>query len=450
MSSRRPFRTGFAGACIVAFAFAGLALNAGAQEHWVATWAASPQSAHIVFPGLRRPAAPPPSASAAPGAPAAPAQGNPPIFPPPPSFDNQTVRMVVRTSIGGHRVRVQLSNAFGSSMLRIGAAHIALRGNDSTIVAGSDRALMFSGQPSALIPEGAEIVSDPVDLDVPPLSDLAISVYVPGHVDDPTDHLTGLHTTYISGPGDLTAASSIDNPKTTQSWYWLSGVDVLAPEKTALIVAFGDSITDGATSTPDTDASWPSQLARRLIANKSTANWAVVNEGISGNRLLNGGMGVAALARFDRDVLSQPGVKWVIVMLGINDIGLASMPGIEPSDVVSVQDLIAGQKQLIDRAHLRGIRVIGATLTPYMGAMYASEQGEAKREALNDWIRTGGAYDAVFDFDKVVQDPQNPKEILASFNIRDHLHPNDAGYKAMADSIDLSIFNSKPKATASH
>jgi len=357
--------------------------------------------------------------------------------------------MVVRTSIGGHELRVQLSNAFSSDALRIGAAHIALRDKDSAIVAGSDRALTFSGNASASVPAGAEILSDPVDLDVPPLADLAVSVYIPGHVDDPTYHLTGLHTTYISGLGDFTAAPSIDATSTKESWFWLSGVDVLAPANTGLIVAFGDSITDGATSTPNTDSSWPSQLAARLAANKSTANWAIVNEGISGNRLLNGGMGIAALARYDRDVLDQPGVKWVIVMLGINDIGLGSLPGTAPEDTITAQDLIAGQKQLIDRAHLRGIRVIGATLTPYVGAMYASQQGETQREALNDWIRTSGAYDAVFDFDKVVADPQNPKQILASFNISDHLHPNDAGYKAMADSIDLSIFNAKAKAASS-
>ena len=440
MSAKLPFRISLVRTCILALALVGFAANAGAQEHWVATWAASPQSARIVFPRLPQPPAPAPGA-AAPPAPRI-------VFPAPPSFDNQTVRMVVRTSIGGHQVRVQLSNTFGGSALHIGAAHIALRDKDSTIVAGSDRPLTFSGRPSATIPEGAEILSDPVDLDVQPLADLAISVYVPGHVDDPTDHLTGLHTTYISGAGDFTAAPSVENPKTTESWYFLSGVDVLAPAKTGVIVAFGDSITDGATSTPDTDRSWPSQLAARLVANKSTADWAIVNEGISGNRLLNGGMGVAALARYDRDVLDQPGVKWVIVMLGINDIGLGSLPGAAPEDAVTADQLIAAQRQLIDRAHIRGIRVIGATLTPYIGAMYASEQGEAKREALNNWIRTSGAYDAVFDFDKVVGDPANPKQILASYNITDHLHPNDAGYKAMADSIDLSIFNSKAKSAA--
>lgn len=436
MSAKRSFRKTFVRACVLAVALVVLAASAGAQEHWVGTWAASAQSAHIVFPRLPQPQA----------APGAPAQANqPPLFPPPPSFDNQTVRMIVRSSIGGHRVRVQLSNAFGNGALHVGAAHIALRDKDSTIVSGSDRALTFSGEASAIIPAGAEILSDPVDLDVPPLADLAISVYVPGHVDDPTDHLTGLHTTYISGPGDFTAAPSIVAATTKESWYWLSGIEVLAPADTGLIVAFGDSITDGATSTPDTDRSWPSQLAQRLVANKATAKWAIVNEGISGNRLLNDGMGVAALARFDRDVLSQPGVKCVIVMLGINDIGFASLPGAQASDQVTAQDLIAAHKQIIARAHVRGIRVIGATLTPFSGATYYSEQGEAAREAVNDWIRTSHAYDAVIDFDAVVRDLANPKQIRPSFNIRDHLHPNDDGYKAMADSVDLSIFNSPEK-----
>jgi lysophospholipase L1-like esterase len=411
--------------------------QAAAQQHWVATWTASAQSAHIVFPRLP---APPP---AAPGAPAP--ANRPPIFPPAPSFDNQTVRMIVRSSIGGHRVRVELSNAFGSEALHVGAAHIALRDKDSAIVAGSDRALAFGGDASAIIPPGAELLSDPVDLDVPPLADLAVSIYIPSHVDDPTNHLTGLHTTYISGPGDFTAAPSIADATTKLSWYFLSGVDVLAPADTSVIVAFGDSITDGATSTPDTDRSWPSQLAQRLAANKATEKFSIVNEGISGNRLMDGGMGIAALARFDRDVLSVPGVKYVIVMLGINDIGLGSLPGTPPDQQVTPQELIDAHKQLIARAHIRGIRAIGATLTPYGGAAYSSAQGEATREAVNDWIRTSHAYDAVLDFEAVVRDPANPKQILPSFNITDHLHPNDAGYKAMADSIDLSIFTSLGK-----
>lgn len=409
---------------------------AGAQEHWIPTWAASPQSAVIVLPGVtNRPA---PANNSGPAA-------RPPVFPPPPTFENQTVRMVVRTSVGGSQVRVQLSNAFGASALHIGAAHIALRDKDSAIVVSSDHPLTFSGESSVVIPAGAAALSDPVDLRVAPLSYLAISVYVTGKAEDPTDHLTGLHTTYISGPGDFTSAPSIDAKSTTQSWYWVSAVDVLAPEKTGVIVAFGDSITDGATSTPDTDRSWPSQLADRIAADKSLAGkWAVVDEGISGNRLLNDGMGVNALARLDRDVFSLTGVKWMIVLEGINDIGFATFTH-NPADEVTAQEIIAAQKQIIARAHLHGIKVMGATLTPFQGASYASEQGEKTREAVNDWIRTSGAFDAVVDFDKAVQDPANPLEIRPSFNIRDHLHPNDEGYKAMAEAIDLAVFSRTSK-----
>ena len=352
--------------------------------------------------------------------------------------------MIVHTSIGGHRLRVQLSNAFGAGALQIGAAHIALRDKDSAIVAGSDRPLTFGGRPSFNIPPAAEALSDPVDLDVPKLSDLVISIYVPVEIATPTIHLTGLHTTYISKqPGDLTGAPSIAEAQTVQLWYWISAVDVEVPEKAGLIVAFGDSITDGATSTPDANRSWPSQLAQRLAADKKTENIAIVNEGISGNRLLNDGAGVSALARFDRDVLSQPGVKWLIVLEGINDIGLGVRPGAQPPDVVSADDLIAAHKQIIERAHMHGIKVIGATLTPYVGAAYATDQGEVAREAVNDWIRTSHAYDAVIDFDKAVQDPANPKQILPAYNIRDHLHPNDDGYKAMAAAVDLSLFTSQ-------
>jgi lysophospholipase L1-like esterase len=405
----------------------------GAQRHWIPTWAASPQAAVIVMPGITNRPAPAGQAN------------RPPLFPPPPSFENQTVRMIVRSSIGGSQVRVQLSNTFGPAALRIGAAHIALRDKDSSIVVSSDHALTFSGQPSVTIPAGAEVLSDPVDLRVPPLSYLAISVYIPGRAEDPTDHLTGLHTTYISGQGDFTSAPSIDAKSTTQSWYWISAVDVLAPENTGVIVAFGDSITDGATSTPDTDRSWPSQLENRIAADKSLASkWAVVDEGISGNRLLNDGMGVAALSRLDRDVFSLTGVKWMIVLEGINDIGFASFTH-NPADEVTAEQLIEAQKQIIERAHLRGIKVMGATLTPFQGASYYSEQGEKTREAVNNWIRTSGAFDAVVDFDKAVQDTGNPEQIRPSFNIRDHLHPNDEGYKAMADAIDLSVFSRSSK-----
>jgi lysophospholipase L1-like esterase len=424
--------------CALAGVSTANARTAVAQNHWVATWAASPQGPRFAFPRFPAPAA----NNAPPATPTGNAPAPPPLFPPPPTINNQTVRMIVHTSIGGHRVRVQLSNAFGTSTLRIGAAHIALHVKDSAIVAGSDHPLRFSGRASAVVPPGAELLSDPLDFDVPALGDLVISLFVPDEAATPTIHLTGLHTTYISQPGDFTGAPAIDNPTTRELWYWIDGVDIEAPAKSGAIVAFGDSITDGATSTPNRDASWPSQLAVRLAANKSTADVAIVNEGISGNRLLNDGAGINALARFDRDVLSQPGVKWVIILEGINDIGLGSLPGAPATENPTVDDLIAAHEQMIERAHMHGIKVIGATLTPYMGAAYATDRGETLREGLNNWIRTGKAYDAVIDFDLAVEDPSNPKQIRPSFNIRDHLHPNDDGYKAMAAAIDLALFKS--------
>lgn len=423
MQSKRTHRL-LSFACVAVLLFACCSYAEGAQRRWIPTWIASPESAVIVLPGLPHRAG----------------QASRPLFPPPPPVENQTVRMIVRTSVGGSQVRVQLSNAFGPAPLHVGAAHIALSAKGSEIVASSDHALTFGGQPSIVIPAGAEVLSDPVDMKVGPLTYLAISVYIDGKAVDPTDHLTGLHTTYFSGPGDFTGSKSVSAVRTSESWYWISAVDVLAPKKVGVIVAFGDSITDGATSTPNTDSSWPSQLQDRIQKDKATAGkWAVVNAGISGNQLLADGMGVAALSRLDRDVFSLTGVKWIIVLEGINDIGLSSLTH-NPADKVTAAQLIEAQKQIIERAHLRGIKVMGATLTPFQGASYYSDYGEQTREALNHWILTSGAFDATVDFDKVVQDPANPKQILPSFNISDHLHPNDKGYKAMADAINLSVF----------
>jgi lysophospholipase L1-like esterase len=411
------------------------ALTAVAQDHWVATWAASPQSASFSFPRPKQNSAPPKVEAPAPKPSTTSNQSSP--FALPPNISNQTVRMIVHTSIGGSRVRVTISNAYGTSPLSVGAAHIALRAKDSAIVPESDRALTCSGNPSFVIPPEAMVVSDPVELQAPKHGDLVISLFITGEPTSPTIHLTGLHTTYISKPGDFTKATEIADATTIQSWYWLTDVEILAPAGAGAIVAFGDSITDGATSTPDTDRSWPSQLADRLAANAATANVAVLNHGISGNRLLADGAGVSALARFDRDVVAQPGVKWLIVLEGINDIGWATMMGGEP---VSAGEIIAAHKQLIERAHLHGIKAIGATLLPYGGATYYSEKGEEVRQALNKWIRTSGAYDAVVDFDAKLRDPQNPKQLNAAYFLNDHLHPNDAGYKLMAESVDLSIF----------
>jgi len=360
-----------------------------------------------------------------------------PLFAMPGRLDNQTVRQVVRASIGGKSVRVRISNAYGADPLTIGSARIALQAKGSAIVAESDHALTFSGKPSFVIPPGALAVSDPVDMKIPALGNLVISLYVAGDPTEPTIHLTGLHTTYITSPGDFTRAPELSAAATIQSWYWIVGVDVLAPAGSAAIVAFGDSITDGMTSTPDQDRSWPGRFAERLAANKKTENVAIVNHGISGNQLLADGAGSSALARFDRDVLGQPGVKWLVILEGINDIGMSAMAG---GGGISADEIIFAQKQLIDRARLHGIKVVGATLTPYGGSSYYSENGEAVRQEVNKWIRTGGAYDAVVDFDAVLRDPQKPNELKAAYYINDHIHPNDEGYKLMADALDLSIF----------
>jgi lysophospholipase L1-like esterase len=412
---------------MISAALAGSGLAQSANEHWVATWAASMLETNVPA----APAAPP----AAQGAPAAQPAKPAPLR----SFNNQTLRMVVNTSIPGRTLRVELSNTFGKGRLKIGAAHIALHAQDAAIIPISDRTLTFSGNPTAVIPAGAVLLSDPVDLAVPAVGDLVISVFLPEDTGPPTQHATGLHTTYISAAGNFTSQPTFIAERTTSSWYFLSGVHVLAPAETGAIVTFGDSITDGATSTTDTNASWPSVLARRLNA-AGMKDVAVVNHGISGNRVVRDGTGANALARFDRDVLAQPGVKYVVIMEGINDIGQGTRTGAAADASITAEELIAAYRQMAARAHEHGIKVIGATLTPYEGAAYYSPAGEVIRSTVNDWIRTSGTYDAYFDFDAATRDPGNPKHFRAEFNLRDNLHPNDVGYAAMADSIDLSIF----------
>jgi lysophospholipase L1-like esterase len=389
-----------------------------AQDHWVTTWVAAPQQMR--------------------------AGGPPQAAPAPTTFNDQTVRMIVRTSLGGRRARVTLSNAYGNGPLKIGTAHIALRSKESAIVPASDRTLMFSGKPAVTIPQGAQMISDPVDLEIPQLGDIALSVYIPGESGQLTTHATGLHTTYIA-KGNVASEPLLNDSTTTRSYYWISAVDVMAPADAGAIVAFGDSITDGATSTNDGDHSWPSALAARILTTPGAPKIAVLNQGISGNRLLADGAGVNALARFDRDVLGMLGVKWVMILEGINDIGVTTSTrgNGPPPNPVSADELITAMKQMVERAHAHGIKVAGCTLTPYEGAGYYSEKGEEVRQAVNRWIRTGGAFDTVVDFEKATQDSANPKTFKAGFNNGDHLHPNDAGYKAMADAIDLKMFSSK-------
>jgi lysophospholipase L1-like esterase len=359
-------------------------------------------------------------------------------------FDRQTVRQIVRTSIGGDHVRVRLANTFGDVPLVIGAGRLALRDSGERIDPASDRVLTFSGSPSVTIPPGALVVSDPVALTVPALSELAVSIYFPEPTTSTTVHAFAFQTNYFSPTGDFTAEAAMPIETTAQSWVFLTGIDVTVIEPTGVIVALGDSITDGAISTPDTNQRWPDLLAERLAADADQPAMAVLNAGIGANRVLKDPIegfefaGANALARFDRDVLAQPGITHLIVFEGINDIGMPTLSG-DPAEFVSAEELITGLRQLAERAHEHGIVAFGATITPFEGSMVFSEEGEAIREAVNDWIRSGVAFDAVIDFDEVVRDPSQPTRLLPAFDGGDHLHPNDAGFKAMAESIDLAL-----------
>jgi lysophospholipase L1-like esterase len=352
-----------------------------------------------------------------------------------PGFTNQTLRQIVHTSVGGDQVRVRLST-FGASALVIGAAHVALRDAGPAIVAESDRTLTFGGQPSITIPRGASVLSDPVDLAVPALGDLAVSIFVPGNTGPATWHFVALQTSYVSPDGDFTGNVVMPVASTLQAWFWLAGVEVMAPKQTGAIVTFGDSVTDGPGSTPDTNNRWPDHLAGRLIAQPGNYRMGVLNEAISGNRVLHDGLGPNGLARFDRDVLAQTGVTHVIVLLGNNDI----LFDFSPADVVTVDQIIQGHRQLIARAHARGLRIYGGTLTPFEGFFFSSAGKEAMRRAVNNWIRTSREYDAVIDFDALVRDPAIPTRLRDDYDSGDHLHPNDLGYEAMGNAIDLELF----------
>ncbi len=406
--------------------------NAQAQEHWIATWGTAQQLLQTGPTAPRPPQNPPPPVNLA-----IPQSWQ--------TVNNQTVRMIVRASVGGRSVRIRLVNAFGGSPLQIGAAHIALRNKDAAIISASDRALTFNGRASVTIPSGAVIWSDPVEFKVAPLAELAVSLFLLKESATST-HLFGEHTAYLSKEGDFSGSAEIADAATSLSYYWLAGVDVLAPANAATIIAFGDSITDGHGSMPNTDHTWPGYFAKRLQSDKRTANLGIVNVGISGNQVLRngGGMlgGLSALTRLERDVLMQPGVKFVMLMEGINDISSRTRTDEADAKIVA-EDLIAGYKQIIEQAHARGLKIIGCTLTPFDGSRAFTEKGEAARIIVNQWIRTSGAFDAVVDFDAATRDTNNPKRMREAFHAGDWLHPGDAGYEAMANAIDLAIFAPK-------
>jgi lysophospholipase L1-like esterase len=379
------------------------------SSHWVGTWTASPAPSEA---GV--------------------------------TINDQTLRMHPRVSIGGDRLRVRISNAYGRGNLAIGAASIALRGKGPAIVEGSARTVTFGGAASVAIAAGAVAASDTVEIKVPALADLAVSLHLPGE-SAPAFQITGRYarqTNYISPPGDYAADTVMPVGKITDEWFFLCGVDVLASKETGAVVALGDSLTDANISTHDTFNRWPDQLARRLIARKRGRPLAVMNQGLGGNRILHDVRGDSGLRRFDRDVLAQPGVTHAIVMLGTNDLRNRHA---RPEEEVTAEQMIAGLAQMALRAETRGIKLFGATLTPFGNETYLRGAWNPRREkhrvAVNDWIREGGAFAGVVDFDKALRDPARPTQMLAEYDCGDGLHPSDLGYCKMGDAIDLALFD---------
>jgi lysophospholipase L1-like esterase len=372
---------------------------------WATTWAASPQAPTPLFPN----------------------PGNA-------GFSNQTVRNIVFTSVAGNQIRIRLSNTFGKHAVTVGRVSVGIPLTGARLVPGTTHPVTFGGQASVTVPLGAEVVSDPVPLKVSAQEQLAVSLYLPTATGRATYHFRAQQTGYIASGDQASAAAGTAYTTTDTSWYFLDGVLAHNTAASGTVVAFGDSITDGFHSRTGANARWPNYLAKRLDAALGAKAPAVADEGISGNSVLHNSpcFGVSALARFQRDVLSQPGVKDVIVLEGINDIGFG----------VTAAQIEAGYRQLISMAHAAGLKIFGVTLTPFKGPAYWSPAGEAEREAVNNWIRTSHAFDGVIDFAKAVQDRFNPLYINPAYNSGDNLHPNDAGYEAMANAINLALLSS--------
>jgi lysophospholipase L1-like esterase len=384
---------------------------AASRANWIATWGAAPQRAVAGNLSAR-------------------------------GFARATVRQIAFTSIGGTMVRIRVSNAFGAAPLQIGAAAIGVAGAGAAVVPGSNRPLSFSGQGAVLIPPGAEALSDPIRFNVKPLQALSISLYLPVATGPATGHVVAAQTNYVASGDQVAGPGATGFTTQTRSWYFLDGIDVLAPRRDlGALVTLGDSITDGVGSNISANTRWPNDLARRLQARQGPT-LGVVDEGLGGNRVLNDSpcCGVNAVARFQRDVGGRAGVREVIFLEGVNDIGFASLLAratTRPTDV-SAAAIIAGDKMIIGQAHADGLKIYGATLTPFKGAQYWSPAAEAKRVAVNRWIRTSGAFDGVIDFATVLADPADPEKMDSAWDHGDHLHPNSAGYQRMANAINLT------------
>jgi lysophospholipase L1-like esterase len=391
------------------------------RGQWIDTWVAMPQ---LTEPGNL----PPPPFTTAAGV-----------------FIDSTVRQTLHTSIGGRRLRLRISNAFGDTPLTITSVHIALPAGGlagaSATRPGSDRALKFQGRDSVTIPAGAQAVSDPQSFDLAPASNLTVTIYLAGGQlsQNITSH-PGSRTTSSMVAGNHVSDTDLAGAAQVAHWYFLSALEVWADDDAASVVMLGDSLTDGRGSTTDRNDRWPDQLAGRLRARGRTDDIAVLNQAAGGNRVLNDGLGPNLLARLDRDLLARSGVRWTVVFEGINDIGTAAAT--EPAQHDIAEELIRAYEQIIVRAHARNILVYGATLTPIVGSFYFDDTGfrEAARQTVNHWIRTSGQFDAVIDFDRAVRDPASPTIIAPGFDVGDHLHLNPSGYEALADAVDLGLF----------
>jgi lysophospholipase L1-like esterase len=356
------------------------------------------------------------------------------------TFNNQTLRQIARITASGDSIRLRISNTHGNKPLKIGALTVAAQADGSTIATSSLRNVTVNGQSGFVIPRGAVVMSDPVVFPVTVFDQLSISMYLPEGSGQGTVHRAAMQTAYVSAGDNTRAESSPTDSEEINFWYFLSAIDVLTDEYSSTIVTLGDSITDGVGSTVNANQRWPDIFAERLQAEQGMPRYAIANAGISGNRVLherNSNFGENLLARFERDVLALSGVSHIVLLEGINDIGMAAAMATDQE--VSAEQIVGGYMQGIQRAKARGIKVIGATLTPYEGAAYHRPEGEAKRQQVNNWIRSSGAFDALIDFERSVQDATNPRRLPANFTA-DNLHPNDIGYQAMANSIDLSIF----------
>jgi lysophospholipase L1-like esterase len=353
-------------------------------------------------------------------------------LPPAPGLANNTLRQVVFPTVGGRQFRLRLSNAHGDGPVTMRSVHVARAAGGSRVEPASDTALTFWGIASVTIAAGDVVFSDPFELALGALTRLAVTIQFGAVPSQITGHPGSRTTSYLTSGAAVSAATLLD-AATTEHWYYLTGVDVMADAATAAVVTLGDSITDGRGSTTDGNDRWPDALARRLQGNAATTKVSVLNQGIGGNAVLSGGLGPTAVQRFAGDVLDQSGVRWLILLEGVNDIGCASGRSV-------ASDLIATFGAFVDLAHARNIRVYGVPILPFGGSQYANAENENARQVVNTWVRTGGKFDAVIDLDAAVRDPMAPHTLLPAYDSGDHLHLGPAGYQRMADAIDLALF----------